>query len=120
VRFLGWRDDPPALLAAADLFLCSSRHEPLGNIVLDAWAHGVPVVAARAQGPTQLIEDGRTGLLAPVDDAEALAAAVQRLIEAPDLGQDIAGQAHAVFLERFSEGPVVAAYQTFLDSVKKG
>lgn len=120
VRFLGWRDDPPALLASADVFLCSSRHEPLGNIVLDAWAHGVPVVAARSQGPTQLIEDGRTGLLAPVDDADALAQAIRRLIDAPALGQDLAGNAHAVFLQRFSEGPVVTAYQDFFERVKRG
>jgi glycosyltransferase involved in cell wall biosynthesis len=37
VSFLGWRRDIGALLAAADIFICSSRHEPLGNIVLEAW-----------------------------------------------------------------------------------
>jgi glycosyltransferase involved in cell wall biosynthesis len=38
VSFLGWRRDIGALLAAADIFICSSRHEPLGNIVLEAWS----------------------------------------------------------------------------------
>src|SRR3546814_2771750 len=41
VRFLGWRDDVAALLRAADVFLCPSRHEPLGNVVIEAWAHGL-------------------------------------------------------------------------------
>ncbi|MBT4939313.1 MAG: glycosyltransferase, partial [Rhodospirillaceae bacterium] len=36
-RFLGWRDDPEALFAAADLFICPSRHEPLGNVVIESW-----------------------------------------------------------------------------------
>ena len=45
VRFLGWRRDVAALMAAADVFVCPSRHEPLGNVVLEAWAHRLPVVA---------------------------------------------------------------------------
>jgi len=119
VRFLGWRDDAPALLSAADIFFCSSRHEPLGNMVLEAWAQGVPVVAAASQGPTQLIVDGKTGLLAPVDNADALALAVNRLLEDRALGQDIAGNAHAEFTARFSEGPVVAAYQECFDTIRR-
>src|SRR3546814_11074829 len=71
VRFLGWRDDVAALLRAADVFLCPSRHEPPGNVVIEAWAHGTPVVAAASQGPRPLIEDGTTGLLVALDDADA-------------------------------------------------
>jgi glycosyltransferase involved in cell wall biosynthesis len=118
VRFLGWRDDAPALFSAADIFLCSSRHEPLGNMVLEAWAQGVPMVAAASQGPGSLITDGKTGLLAPVDDADGLAKAATRLIEDPALGVDLAGRGHEVFTERYSEGPVVAAYQEFLENVR--
>lgn len=118
VRFLGWRDDAPSLLAAADIFLCSSRHEPLGNIVLEAWAHGVPVVAAASQGPSQLIENGKTGLLAPVDDAKALAKAATKIIEAADLSAELAGNAEAVYTEQYSEKTVVAAYQEFFETVR--
>lgn len=118
VRFLGWRTDAPALLAAADIFLCSSRHEPLGNIVLEAWAQGVPVVAAAAQGPGQLIKDGKTGLLASVDDADGLAEAAKRLIQDRALGADLAAAGHEKFTKRYSEGPVVAAYQDFFDKIR--
>lgn len=118
VRFLGWRDDAPALFAAADIFLCSSRHEPLGNMVLEAWAQGVPMVAAASQGPGSLITDGETGLLAPVDDADALAKASARLLDDRALGVDLAGQGHDVFSKSYSEGPVVAAYQEFIDSIR--
>lgn len=118
VRFLGWRDDAPALLAAADIFLCSSRHEPLGNIVLEAWAQGVPVVSAASQGPSQLIVDGENGLLAPIDDADALADGVQKVIADKALGVDMAGKGHSVFTEKYSEGPVVAAYQEFFDRIR--
>ncbi|MEQ9489217.1 MAG: glycosyltransferase [Alphaproteobacteria bacterium] len=117
VRFLGWRTDMAALLAAADIFLCSSRHEPLGNIVLEAWAHGVPVVAASSQGPGQLIADGETGLLAPIDDADALARNVKRLIDDPSLGIDLGGAAQAAYVGSYSEGPVVGAYMDFFDRI---
>lgn len=117
VRFLGWRNDAAALLAAADVFLCSSRHEPLGNMVLEAWAHGVPVVAANSQGPGQLITHDKTGLLAPIDDADSLANEVKRLLADPSLGIDLGGSAQAAYVESYSEGPVVNAYLEFFDKI---
>ena len=81
VRFLGWREDTPALFAAADVFVCSSRHEPLGNVVIEAWAQGTPVVAMDSLGPGMLIEQGVNGLLVPVDDVVALSHAIKRLTE---------------------------------------
>lgn len=117
VRFLGWRTDIAALLAAADIFLCSSRHEPLGNIVLEAWAHGVPVVAAASQGPSQLITHDKTGLLAPIDDAKALTNEVNRLLQNPALGIDLGGAAQSAYVESYSEGPVVSAYLEFFDQI---
>ena len=83
VRLLGWREDTSALFAAADLFVCSSRHEPLGNIVLEAWAYGRPVVALAAQGPSELITDGETGILVPLENPAALARAIDDLLHAP-------------------------------------
>jgi len=78
-RFLGWRTDRGALLAAADVCVLPSRWEPFGTVMLEAWAAGTPLVAAASQGPAALIADGRNGLLVPVDDVAALAAAVRRV-----------------------------------------
>jgi len=117
VRFLGWRDDVPALLAAADIFLCSSRHEPLGNMVLEAWAHGTPVVAAASQGPSQLIQDGINGLLCPVDDAAALAKAADSLIKDAALAQELAGAGNAAYRGQYTEGHVVQQYQDFFERI---
>lgn len=117
VRFLGWRNDVPALLAAADIFLCSSRHEPLGNMVIEAWAHGTPVVAAASQGPSQLIAHGVNGLLCPVDDAAALARAADSLIKDPGLAQELAGAGNAAYRGQYTEGHVVQQYQDFFDRI---
>jgi glycosyltransferase involved in cell wall biosynthesis len=110
VRFLGWRTDPSALYRAADVCVFPSRYEPLGNVVIQAWAHGLPVVAAASQGPAALIEDGEDGLLVPVDDATALAAAVRRLVDAPDLRAGLAAKGRARVAAEFSEAAVVAQW----------
>ncbi len=117
VRFLGWRDDQGALLAASDIFLCPSRHEPLGNVVLEAWSAARPVIASAAQGPSELIADGTTGLLVPVDDAAALAAAIAALRDDPTRRAALAAAGHAAWAERFSAAPVVARWRDFLATV---
>ena len=117
VRFLGWRGDVPALLAAADILVCPSRHEPLGNVVIEAWAHRTPVVAARSQGPGALIEDGRTGLLAPIDDAAALASAIRRILDSPALAADLASAGAAAYEADYTEAIVVERYRAFFEKV---
>ncbi len=110
VRFLGWRTDPSALYRAADVCVFPSRYEPLGNVVIQAWAHGLPVVAAASQGPAALIDDGGDGLLVPLDDADALAAGVRRLLAEPMLRSGLIQQGAARVEAEFSETAVVAQW----------
>jgi glycosyltransferase involved in cell wall biosynthesis len=117
VRFLGWRHDVPALMAASDLLVCPSRHEPLGNVVLEAWAQHLPVIAAAAQGPRGLISHGRSGLLVPVEDADALAAAIALLARDPARRADLAAAGYAVFAADFAEAKVTAAYRALIERV---
>ncbi|MDP8916554.1 MAG: glycosyltransferase [Pseudomonadota bacterium] len=112
VRWLGWRDDASALYRTADLCVFPSRFEPLGNVVIQAWAHGVPVVAARSVGPAALIHDGEDGRLVPVDDVEALASAVQELIDDRALRYCLAERGRAVAAAEFSEEAVVPQWRT--------
>jgi glycosyltransferase involved in cell wall biosynthesis len=117
VRFLGWRGDVPALLAACDMLVCSSRIEPLGNTILEAWAARKPVAAAASSGPAELIADGENGLLVPLDNATALAAALSRLSADKRLAETLAAAGHAVFAAQFAEPRVVAAYRDFFAKV---
>lgn len=110
VRFLGWRNDPSALYRAADVCVFPSRFEPLGNVVIQAWAHGLPVVAAESQGPKALIRPERDGLLVPIDDAGALAEAVRRLLDKPKLRAGLAAAGLKRVAAEFSEAAVVAQW----------
>lgn len=117
VAFLGWRTDTGALLAACDVFVCSSRHEPLGNIILEAWSAARPVVAIAAQGPAELIRPGETGLLVPPEDPEALAAAIAGLLADPGRAAVLAAAGRAEFAVHHAAAPVLARWQEFLAGV---
>ena len=120
VHFLGWRDDVPALLGRSDFLVCPSLHEPLGNVVIEAWSAGVPVVATAADGPAALIEDEVSGLLVPLPGqpgggAEALAAAIERLCRDSALRQRLGQGGRRAYEAEFSEEAVVARYCSFFD-----
>lgn len=106
VRFLGWRKDRGALLRAADICVLPSRWEPFGTVMLEAWAAGTPLVAAASQGPSALIEDDGNGLLVPVDDAAALAAAIRRLMAEPGLRAHLIDRGRADYQRGFTREAV--------------
>jgi glycosyltransferase involved in cell wall biosynthesis len=80
----GRRDDAGDLLAAFDLFCLPSRAEGSSNALLEAMAAALPVVATRVGGSAEAVVDGATGLLVPAGDGAALAAALERLLDAPE------------------------------------
>jgi glycosyltransferase involved in cell wall biosynthesis len=93
VRFLGARDDLPALLNAADGLALSSVVEGMPMALLEAAASGLPCVATRAGGADEVVVDGETGLLAPCGDRAALAAAMARLAGLPAASRAAMGRA---------------------------
>ena len=80
VRFAGYRDDVPELLGRCAVLVVPSRQEPFSRATLEAMAAGTAVVATRVGGAGELLDGGRCGVLVPPDDADALAAAVVRLL----------------------------------------
>lgn len=119
VRWLGWREDRSALLKAADLCLVPSRHEPFGNVVINAWAHDVPLVATDSEGPRFLIHDGRDALLVPVDDPQSMARAAGRILENPELGRQLASEGQLRIAREFSEEIVVSRYRELLEHISR-
>jgi glycosyltransferase involved in cell wall biosynthesis len=103
VIFTGFRPDVPDMLELLDVVVHASiAPEPFGRVITEAMAMRQPVIAAGAGGPTEIIEDGRTGLLFPPGDAEALADRIIMLLEDPSLAEQIASAGYAEVRERFS------------------
>lgn len=117
VRFLGWRDDVAPLFSAANILVCPSRSEPLGNVVLEAWAQHVPVIAAASEGLQQLIDHEVNGLLVPTGDAPALAKSIMGITGAR--AEALAASGWASYRESYNEGTVVSRYLDFFNAVAR-
>jgi glycosyltransferase involved in cell wall biosynthesis len=117
VRFLGWRDDIADLFATADLFVHPARHEPLGNVIIEAWAARAPIVCTAAKGPSVLIEDGVSGLLVPVDQPVALAQSIASLLVHADRAKGLAEAGRRVYEREYTEAAVVARYLAFFQRI---
>ena len=119
VMFLGMRDDVDELYPALDMFVLPSHREGFPRAAMEAAASGLPLVATDIRGCRQVVDDGVTGLLVPVGESRALAAAFRQLADNPQIrrGMGEAGRARA--LEHFDEAKVVervlAAYQRVAD-----
>jgi glycosyltransferase involved in cell wall biosynthesis len=107
VRFLGDRQDVPALLACSDLFVLPSLYEGLPMSILEAMAAGCPVVATSVGGIGEAVTDGETGLLVPPSDAGALAAAIRRVLSDADFAGRLARAARVAVAEGFSSEAMV-------------
>jgi glycosyltransferase involved in cell wall biosynthesis len=122
VVFAGFCQDMPSVYGALDIVVLPSREEGFGLVVAEAMAAGKPVVATRSEGVGEMLADGRTGFL--VDhDPEALAAALVRLVDFPEL-RDTLGQAgRELIRERFSVerqvGETELLYETIIGQWKK-
>jgi glycosyltransferase involved in cell wall biosynthesis len=111
VKWPGWVDRPGPFYELADVFVCPSRHETLGNVILEAWSYRRAVLATDTLGATELVEDGRTGLVAPRADPEGLAARLRELLAAPpDRRLALGAAGHDRVVTRHGQAAIVSAY----------
>jgi mannosyltransferase len=118
IRFLGELpiEEVPLWYQRISIYVFASRVEGFGLTVLEAMAAGDAVVATRAGAAEMVIEDGATGFLAPIGDVDALTAAIEPLMRAPERIAPIGRQARAEVEKRFSRereaDEIVAVYRT--------
>jgi glycosyltransferase involved in cell wall biosynthesis len=116
VVFLGDCRDIPAVLASMDLAVLTSESESLSNVILEAMAARLPVVAFRVGGNAELVDDQR-GVLVPAGDEEAFSAAVVRLLTAPSIRAQMGENARKFAESNFSLGRVRAKYEQLYGSL---
>ena len=108
VQFLGFRDDVPTLMRAADVVVHSSIYpEPFGRVVVEGMLARRPVVATRGGGIAEIVTDGETGVLVPPNDPAALATALEALRADPGLAASIAERGSALARAKFTVGAMV-------------
>jgi glycosyltransferase involved in cell wall biosynthesis len=109
VEFLGYREDMPDILATADIGVLTSFKEGMPRAVLEAMATGLPVVGTRVSGTQEAIRDGENGFLVGTGDADALANALETLIDDPALRASMGASGRAIALTEFDEAPIAEA-----------
>ena len=119
IRLLGTRADVPDLLFASDVLLLASRTEGMPGILIEAGIAGLPAAAYALAGVPEVVEDGRTGVLAPPGDVAALAAGVLKLLDDEAARRAMSEAARARCTERFDIRAVAATYRSLYDELTK-
>ena len=102
VIFTGQRQDVPEILRDVDIVVHPSLTEGLSNVILEAMAASIPVVATRVGGNPELVEDGRTGFLVPVENAGEIANAICRLLDQPEMAHAFGERARRRVVDEFA------------------
>ncbi len=111
VRFLGKRNDVPAILSGLDIAVLSSMSEGLSNVILESMAAGKPVVATQVGGNSELVRDGINGYLVPPADSRALAEAIENLLRHPRQAIQMGRAGKSMVRDRFSQRQMVEHYE---------
>jgi N-acetyl-alpha-D-glucosaminyl L-malate synthase BshA len=113
VEFLGEQDQVVPLLSAADVFLLPSAQESFGLASLEAMSCGVPVVASRAGGIPEVVENGVSGFLHDLDDLDGMAASAVKLLTDEPLHRRFAEAARRSARDRFCDSKIVPVYEAY-------
>ncbi|MEM7253158.1 MAG: glycosyltransferase [Pseudomonadota bacterium] len=118
VTWCGWVGELGTYYQAADLFICPSRWEPLGNVILEAWYHATPVVTTASEGALELVHDGIDALVAPPENPDAIANQIRSFFErAPDERSAIGDAGNRRALSTHSAEQVIAAYASLYETL---
>ena len=114
--FLGFRNDVDELLSTFDIFTLPSLYEGLPNVVLEAMASGLPVVATPVDGTKEAVVDNETGILVPVKDVEKLAASLVKLLKDKELAKKMGRRGRKRVEEEFSLEKQIRSFEKLYES----
>ena len=119
VDFFEWTDDISQFLNSANILICPSRHEPFGNVIVEAWAHRVPVIVSDTGGPKLLVKNAVNGLKFEKEDMFDLLKQIKLVESNSKLRKKIISNGYNEFKKRFSEDLIIKKYLNFFYKVSK-
>ncbi len=119
VFFYEWTNNISEFMNSADLLVCPSRHEPFGNVVIDGWAHKIPVIVSNTGGPGILIKNNVNGLKFKNEDFFDLIEKVKFLESKKSLLKKIVRNGYNEYESNFSEDLIINKYINFFEKIKK-
>jgi glycosyltransferase involved in cell wall biosynthesis len=119
--FAGYRHDMPGVMASIDVLVHASvQPEPFGRVLIEAMAAGTPVIATRGGGVTEIVTDGETGLLVPPDDVDAMAAAIERMLETSGVRISMGKRGRERVIHSFSAKQHASAIERVYETILTG
>jgi len=117
VRFLGSREDSIELMAAFDVFVLPSVVEGMSNALIEAMAVGRPVVATDVGGNSEVVADGETGFLVPPSAPDQLAAAIVKLLGAPEMAAEMGAAGRRRVIEHYRVDVMTRRIEAMYDAL---
>jgi glycosyltransferase involved in cell wall biosynthesis len=118
VHLLGFQANPWKFMARADIFAMTSRYEGFGNVLIEAMALGLPVVATSSAGPREIVRHGENGLVVDAHEPEPIAAALMQILRNRDLHRRLAEGAR-ITAEAFDSPIIIGEYVTLFDRLTR-
>lgn len=113
VKWTGWLPDLDPCYAMADVFVCPSRHEPFGNVILEAWSHSTPVLVTATHAACEFVNHESNGIVVPVQKPKVMADELSNLLKQYDaVSEQLISGGHGTLKARFSKQSVLDAYET--------
>ncbi len=120
LTFTGWVDDRRGFYQCMDVFCLPSLHEPFGIVLLEAFAHGVPVVTTDSEGPSEIVTPNYDALMVKKNEAEALAGALSRLLKEPHFADNLAANGFAKAKMQYSMEVVAEKIEKAVEKILAG
>ena len=119
VKIFEWSDNISEFLNKCSILVCPSRHEPFGNIVIEGWAHKIPVVVSDVGGPGRIVKHKTTGIKFEKDNTFDLVSKIKNLNSDKKLKRKIVMNAYNVYKKSYSEEVIVSRYLSFFRRIIK-
>ena len=119
VKIFEWSDNISEFLNKCSILVCPSRHEPFGNIVIEGWAHKIPVVVSDVGGPGRIVKHKSTGMKFEKDNTFDLVSKIKNLNSDKKLKRKIVINAYNVYKKSYSEEVIVSNYLSFFRRIIK-